>query len=722
MKSSSRWRALLFMLIVIVLLAPWRLSYARVAAASVNRFAADTKANGFTLEQVMSSPFPAELIASADGSKIAWVFDDEGRRNIWLADAPQFKGRALTHYIEDDGQEITGITFSPDANFIAYVRGGEANSDNEIPNPTSDPAGAKREILIVNTRNGNTTKIAEGSAPMFAPQGDKLIFTREGHLWAAAINEIPAKRLLKALTNDEKVKQMFAIRGEVASPVWSPDGAQLAFVSVRGDHSFIAIFDPKAATLRFLEPSVDRDIEPRWSADSKQLAYIRLFNVTDVFSRDNERITPWAIRVVDVANGKGREIWKSGKTELDSFARLPLGDNQLQWANHKIVFASEMDGWAHLYSVSVNGGEAVKLTAGNYEVENVAFASDRTYAIVATNADDIERRHLWKINLAGGKPEALTSGDGIEMYPLIVDGGQRIACLRATARDPFLPVIYNADGTNMKMVAPDALPTDFPASALVEPEPVIVKAADGMEVHCQLFKAKNAAGKTPALVFMHGGPMRQMLLGWHYNYYYHNSYAFNQYLARRGYTVIAVNYRAGIGYGRAFREAKHRGQRGASEYQDVVAAAQYLQTRSDVDARRIGLWGGSYGGFLTAMGLARNSDIFAAGVDLHGVHDWTARVGRSPWATGNNEALRIGKESSPISSVEQWKSPVLLIHGDDDRNVAFSQTIELTRKLRERGVDYELLIFPDEVHDFLRHESWLKAYQAAADFFDRKLK
>jgi dipeptidyl aminopeptidase/acylaminoacyl peptidase len=715
MKSLSRLQRLLFTLALVSMFAQLGFSKAICLDSS--------PANGFTLEQVLSSPFPSELIAANDGSKIAWIFDAQGKRNIWIAETPQFKGRQLTRYDKDDGQEITEIAFSPDGNWLAYVRGGEENSENDIPNPTSDPAGARREIYVVNTRNGNITKVGEGSTPMFSPKGDKVIFSTEGHLWSAAINEIPARRILKAITNDENVKKMFEIRGQVASPVWSPDGSQLAFASLRGDHSFIAIFDPKAANIRFLEPGIDRDIEPRWSADSKQIAYIRLFNIADGgFSRDTERITPWSIRIVDVATGKGREIWKSGITERDSFSRLPIGDNQFQWANNRIVFASEQDGWAHLYAIPASGGDATKLTEGDYEVENVVFSSDRTYLIVAANAGDIDRRHLWKINLAGGKPEALTKGSGIEMYPVIVDGGKRIACLRSTAHEPFLPAVANADGSNMKAVAPDACPSDFPASAMVEPEQVIVKAADGVDVHCQLFKAKNASGKTPAVVFMHGGPIRQMLLGWHYSYYYHNAYAMNQYLASHGYTVISVNYRAGIGYGRAFREARHRGQRGASEYQDVVAAAKYLQTRSDVDAKRIGLWGGSYGGFLTAMGLARNSDIFAAGVDLHGVHDWTARVGRAPWATGNADALRIGKESSPISAVDKWKSPVLLIHGDDDRNVAFSQTVELTRKLRERGVEYELLIFPDDVHDFLRHENWLRAYHAAADFFDRKLK
>jgi dipeptidyl aminopeptidase/acylaminoacyl peptidase len=213
--------------------------------------------------------------------------------------------------------------------------------------------------------------------------------------------------------------------------------------------------------------------------------------------------------------------------------------------------------------------------------------------------------------------------------------------------------------------------------------------------------------------------MRQMLLGWHYMYYYSNCYAMNQYLASRGYVVLAVNYRSGIGYGRAFREAPGRAGRGASEYQDVVAAAKYLQSRADVIPARIGLWGGSYGGYLTALGLARNSDLFTAGVDLHGVHDWPT----DNW-DGKNispELTKLAHDSSPVTSVDTWKSPVLFIHGDDDRNVYFAQTVDLAARLRQRNVHIEQLVFPDEIHDFLLHRSWLKAYHAASDFFDRTL-
>jgi dipeptidyl aminopeptidase/acylaminoacyl peptidase len=246
----------------------------------------------------------------------------------------------------------------------------------------------------------------------------------------------------------------------------------------------------------------------------------------------------------------------------------------------------------------------------------------------------------------------------------------------------------------------------------------VFPSGDGLEIHGQLFLPPGErTARKPALIFFHGGSRRQMLLGWHYMYYYSNAYAMNQYLASRGYVVLSVNYRSGIGSGLDFREALHYGATGASEFQDVLAAGIYLRGRHEVDPRRIGLWGGSYGGFLTAMGLARASGQFAAGVDLHGVHDWSKELSGL-----NPEAARLAFESSPMASVKDWRSPVLLIHGDDDRNVNFSQTVDLAAKLRQQKVEFEELIFPDEVHDFLVTAHWVRAYRAAADFFDRKLK
>ena len=146
-----------------------------------------------------------------------------------------------------------------------------------------------------------------------------------------------------------------------------------------------------------------------------------------------------------------------------------------------------------------------------------------------------------------------------------------------------------------------------------------------------------------------------------------------------------------------------------------------------MDAKKIGLWGGSYGGYLTAMGLARNSDLFAAGVDLHGVHEWWSEARHWAPTLGEDapdlaQAKKLAFESSPISTIAQWRSPVLLIQGDDDRNVPFDQTVDLVQRLRAQKTPLETIVFPDEIHDFLLWRSWVRAYEAAADFFDRVLK
>jgi len=166
------------------------------------------------------------------------------------------------------------------------------------------------------------------------------------------------------------------------------------------------------------------------------------------------------------------------------------------------------------------------------------------------------------------------------------------------------------------------------------------------------------------------------------------------------------------------------GAQGASEYRDVEGAGLYMKSRPDVDGTKIGLWGGSYGGYLTALGLVRSPELFAAGVDIHGVHDWNVVVKNfvpSYNAEKRRDFAQLAYESSPIANIENWKAPVLLIHEDDDRNVPFSETVDLVEALRRQGVYFEQLVFPDEVHGFLLHKNWVAVLQATADFFDRKL-
>jgi dipeptidyl aminopeptidase/acylaminoacyl peptidase len=328
---------------------------------------------------------------------------------------------------------------------------------------------------------------------------------------------------------------------------------------------------------------------------------------------------------------------------------------------------------------------------------------------------------LNRANALNLKHGPLTSGKTIEWHPIMLADGKTIVCLGSSAASPAMP--YRLTEKGREMIAAGALPKDFPSDQLVEPQTVTFKSDDGLEIHGQLFVPRNHAATVPGLIFVHGGPPRQMMPGFHYMYYYHNAYAENQYLASRGYVVLSVNYRLGVMYGRAFREAANAGWRGSSEYKDVLAGARYLQAQPYVDRKRIGIWGGSYGGLLTALALARNSDIFAAGVDFHGVHDWSMFLfQRGADAPDAKEAQKLAFDSSPVASAATWKSPVLFMHGDDDRNVPFSQTTDLIQRLRPQNVEIEQIIFPDEIHDFLLWRTWVKGYQATAEFFDRKLR
>jgi dipeptidyl aminopeptidase/acylaminoacyl peptidase len=391
-----------------------------------------------------------------------------------------------------------------------------------------------------------------------------------------------------------------------------------------------------------------------------------------------------------------------------------------------------LDDWPHLYSVSTAGGAPILLTPGAYMVEHVSESRDHRFMIydanTGTTAGDDDRRHLFRVPVEHAGSVALTSGDTLEWTPVSA-AADRVAFVAAGPQQPPTIGIVGLDGAHRASLVA-AINSEFPMARLIAPKQVIFQAADGTRIHGQLFErgGPKTAQRKAGVIFVHGGPPRQMLLGWHYMDYYSNGYAVNQYLAAHGFVVLSVNYRLGIGYGRAFHHPEHAGYAGAAEYQDVVAGAHFLQTLPSVDGTRIGIWGGSYGGYLTALALARNSDLFKAGVDLHGVHDWSRLMDEvtgkpvTRFEKGDREkAIEVAWNSSPDALVDGWKSPVLLIQGDDDRNVQFQQTVDLARRLEAHNLPFEELVLPNEIHGFLRHASWLRADEATVNFLSRTL-
>ncbi len=676
---------------------------------------AAAKEREITLAQLMSVPFPENLVAAPHQGLVAWTFNDRGARNIWVAAAPDYKARAVTAYTGDEGQALSNLLFTQEDHALVYVRGGAGNAEKEIPNPASSPAGAEQAIWMVPLAGGEPKRIAEGNMPEVSPSRKGIAFIKGGQIWFAS------------LLGDDPPRQLIHARGVAKTLRWSPDGGKLAFVSQRERHGFIGIYDFAANSLLWLDPSVNSDQSPTWSPDGKALAFISF----PAKSAEDELLfvpkrsgTPWSICVADVMKGTSREVWRA-KPTMGSLLFTGGKDPILFWGDGHLVFSWERDGWRHLYTMNPQGGEAELLTPGEFEVDNVVITPDGKALLFNSNQGDSERRHLWRVPVAGGKPVLLTPGTGIEWSPVPAGDGKTMVFLRSDARHPAHPALLASDGPPRDL-APETMPADFPAGALVAPEPVTFQAVDGMTIHGQLFRpaSRHPGERHPAVVYFHGGSRNQMLLGWHYGLYYHNAYALNQYLVSRGYVVLSVNFRSGTGYGMEFREALNYGASGASEFNDVLGAGRYMQSRIDVDGKRIGVWGGSYGGFLTALGLARASDLFAAGAEIHGIYDWNQVIhfqvpGYDPLRYP--ELARVAMEASPMASVKSWRSPVLLIHGDDDRNVPFTETVDLAIALRKQDVPFEELIFPDEVHSFLLYRNWLRAYEATADFFDRRM-
>jgi dipeptidyl aminopeptidase/acylaminoacyl peptidase len=726
-----------------------------------------------TMAQFLSAGYPSSLVSAKKTDRLVWIVLDAGKRNVYTAVGPTFRPVRLTSFLEDNGVDTADPSVSDDGSIIVFVRGHTLNREGWGANPTGNPDGPERAVWAVRATGGPAWRLGEVTTPLLSPDGRIVAFAKDGLIYAYAV--VPGA-LPPAIAKGEK--PLIKEAGNNSGLKWSPDGTKLAFVSDRGDHSFIGIYDVRRRAVSYLSPSVDRDASPTWSGDGTRVAFIRrpglpfgqqaqagtggignppgpaynaqfgargqgqrgggapspeapatqargggqrgsergapagapLANVLGLYSSTLAGGYRMAFWVADLATGDAHEFWHPAPDDM-TFG----GVNAITWAGDVVLLTAEPGEWLRFYSVKVNGAAAAPLpiTPDDGFIESAAFTSlspDGRTMFYCSNLGDIERRHVWKVATAGGEPMQLTKGEGIETYPVPVASGRQVALVAADARRPQAIALVPSAGGAPKIVYP-TLAKDFPLDWHVVPENVLTKAADGLEIHNQLFLPKDLkpGDRRPALIFVHGGPVRQMLLGYHYMWFYHLAYAMNEWLAAQGYVVLSVNYRSGVGYGKSFRNPPNTGQRGNAEYQDVVAGAKYLQGRPDVDSKRVGIWGLSYGGLLTSEALARNSDIFVAGVDLAGVHLYTNML----------DPANVAYTSSAASAVDTWKSPVLLIQGDDDRNVAFTQMTGLVQLLRARHVYHEVIVFPDDVHESLIFKRWLYTFDRMEQFLDR---
>ncbi|MCS5491280.1 S9 family peptidase [Algoriphagus limi] len=664
------------------------------------------------ISDYLAAPFPTDLIASPDGKAVAWVFNSEGERNIFFAKAPDFKAESLTSYEGDIGIGIGSLTFSPDGRYLVYVRGNSKNSAGEAANPAQLQENTDFKIHLINLQNGEEKLLSEGSGPVFSPDSKLLIFRKGRDLHQLEIG------------SENASSKVFQARGSIGSYAFSPDGKWISFVSNRGDHSYIGLWNREKKTLSYPETSLDHDRYPAWSPDGKKLAYLRIPNVNNKLPfTSHKEANPWSIRILSIETMEASEVWRADPGKGSVVVRdIPAESDRIWWTpSGSLVFPWEKNGWVQLYAVNPSNGEVQHLTKGQGFVEKVNTSFTKNELLITSNIGDIERRKIYRLDLTSYNLEDLTEKGNINWTPVRIENG--IAYLSANATRPAWPVIRYYNQNNL--LAEELFPENFPKN-LVTPIGLDIQASDGFKSRAQLFLPPNhdPNKQYPAVIFLHGGSRRQMLLGFNYSQYYSNAYALQQYFAANGFIALTLNYRSGIGYGMDFREEENYGAGGASEVLDLLAAADYLATRPDVDAGKIIPWGGSYGGFLTAHGLAQAPEKFLAGVDIHGVHNWNQDIPVfAPWYEPEKfpEMAELAFQSSPMAYVENWEDPVLLIHGDDDRNVLFSESVELAEVLGKQGVTVEQLVFPDEVHSFILHRNWVKAYEAAIEFIQRQI-
>ncbi|HKX30441.1 MAG TPA: prolyl oligopeptidase family serine peptidase, partial [Blastocatellia bacterium] len=447
----------------------------------------------------------------------------------------------------------------------------------------------------------------------------------------------------------------------------------------------------------------------QWSEDGKMAA---------VLARATDNKDRWVL-LLNPATGQTKVL---GHSHNEAWVGGP-GSFTLGWlpGNKTVYFMSESDGWAHLYTAPVDGGPPQQLTSGQFEVSDVRLSQDKTRFYFTSSEGSPFERHLYSMPITGGTRTRLTSLPGNNDATLSPDES-RLAIVRSYSNKP--PELYlaaNRPGAEAQQITISPSPEFFNYN-WIDPPIIKFKARDGVEVPARLYKPANFKKGGPAVLFVHGAGYLQNVHQWWSTYY--REYMFHHLLMEHGYMVLDSDYRASAGYGRDWRVAIYR-HMGGKDLSDQVDAAKYLVSEHGVDPKRIGIYGGSYGGFITLMALFTEPDVFAAGAALRPVTDWahynhgyTSNILNLP----QNDAESY-KRSSPIYFAQGLKGALLICHGMVDVNVHFQDTVRLAQRLIElRKENWELAVYPVEDHGFVQPSSWADEYRRIFKLFQTNLK
>lgn len=453
---------------------------------------------------------------------------------------------------------------------------------------------------------------------------------------------------------------------------------------------------------------------PFWSDDGKKAAVVvRALDNKDKWIMSLDMLTG----KLNVLDRQRDEAWVGGPCVENYWEEAGaigwLADNQTLW------YPSEATGYTHVYTVNVNTGAKKQLTAGKFEIQSINLSQNKQTFYLTTNEVHPGEQHLYSMSVNGGKMTRLTTLKGAH-ETLISPDEKYIAIRYSYSNKPWeLYLMENKAGAVAQQIT-QSVSDEFKSYAWREPQVVTFKARDGADVHARLYKPAKANGK--AVIFVHGAGYLQNAHYWWSHYF--REYMFHNLLTDQGYTVLDVDYRGSSGYGRDWRTGIYR-HMGGKDLSDQIDGAQYLVKEQGVDAKRIGIYGGSYGGFITLMALFNEPDVFQAGAALRSVTDWahynhgyTANILNEPV----NDSLAY-RRSSPIYFAEGLKNNLLILHGMMDLNVHFQDVVRLNQRLIELGKDkWQIALYPMEDHGFVEPSSWTDEYKRIYQLFEEKLK
>lgn len=445
------------------------------------------------------------------------------------------------------------------------------------------------------------------------------------------------------------------------------------------------------------------------------------YAVVNIYSQDNK--DRW-LMLLDTATGKLKlldrqrdEAWIGGP------GTGGFGSGSTGWIDETTFwYRSEATGYSHIYTINVASGEKKAVTSGNYEVQQVQLSKDKKHFYISTNEVHPGEQHYYRLAIADGKKEKLTTMTGSNQVTLSPDE-KWLAILHSYSTKPWeLYLQENKVNGKIEQVTNKAQSEEFKSYNWKDPEVITFPAADGAQVYARLYKPANPHPNKPAVLFVHGAGYLQNAHKWWSSYF--REYMFNNMLADHGYYVMDIDYRGSAGYGRNWRTGIYR-HMGGKDLSDHVDAVNYLVKTYGVNPKNVGLYGGSYGGFITLMGMFNEPDVFAAGASLRPVTDWanynhgyTSNILNEPFT--DSIAYR---KSSPYYFAEGLKGHLLICHGMVDVNVHYQDAVKLTQRLIELGKEnWELASYPMEDHGFVEPSSWTDEYKRIFKLFENVLK